>query len=189
MPFSMLADVREYLLDANPGLLSGIDEYVQYRAALMAYKAHLVFFLYSVYFVLRWTYRVNQNARQLAADKTIAPAWAVGWYFIPIAHFWKPFQAMRETWQIATDATNWRSVAVPGLLRMWWIFWVIGSILILASELLPMRFSSLAIFMVGDVLSVAGSVAGIVSALVLIRIIKEITRRQMVVNTTSTVFD
>jgi len=49
---------------------------------------------------LMWIYRANSNARQLGAQgMKFSPGWSVGFYFIPILWFWKPYQAMKEIWQ------------------------------------------------------------------------------------------
>lgn len=46
-----------------------------------------------------WIVRASKNAASLMPDsKRITPGWAVGWYFIPFANLFKPYQAMRETW-------------------------------------------------------------------------------------------
>jgi hypothetical protein len=69
-----------------------------------------------------WTYQAARNARRLSSlPQKISPGWAVGWYFVPFANFWKPFQAMREIW--------WRSAwpqkkYAPPIINIWWILWI-----------------------------------------------------------------
>src|ERR1700754_3506800 len=47
-----------------------------------------------------WIHRANRNARALGAvGMRFSPGWAVGWFFVPIANLWKPYQAMKEIWQ------------------------------------------------------------------------------------------
>lgn len=83
-------------------------------------------FLTTVILVLTWIHRANHNARQLgAADMRFTPGWAVGWYFVPIAWFWKPFQAMKEIWHASADSADWQGKPAPGLLRWWWILWIV----------------------------------------------------------------
>lgn len=50
------------------------------------------------------------------------PGWALGWYFIPIASFWRPFGAMRDIVRASTlDA------GLPGwLLPTWWTLWLVS---------------------------------------------------------------
>lgn len=74
--------------------------------------------------VSRWIYRANSNARALgAADMAFTPGGAVGWYFVPIANFWKPYQAMREIWKASASArpSGWQRQRVPALLPCWWL--------------------------------------------------------------------
>jgi hypothetical protein len=50
------------------------------------------------------------------------PGWAVGWYFVPIANFWKPYVAMRDIVRASTlrvGLTNW-------LLPCWWTLWILA---------------------------------------------------------------
>lgn len=53
------------------------------------------------------------------------PGWAVGWYFVPIAWFWKPYQAMREIWQASVNPTSWREQPVTAALHWWWTLWIV----------------------------------------------------------------
>src|SRR5207244_1534984 len=43
---------------------------------------------------LVWQHRVTENVWARGIDIKISPAWAVGWWFIPIANLWKPAVAM-----------------------------------------------------------------------------------------------
>ena len=76
--------------------------------------------------VLTWIHRANHNARQLGADDmTFTPGWAVGWYFVPIAWFWKPYQAMKEIWRASANPSDWVGRPVSPLLHWWWILWIV----------------------------------------------------------------
>ena len=56
----------------------------------------------SMVFFLMWVYRANKNLDALSGEPmTISPGWAVGWFFIPIANLWKPYQVVRELWQVS----------------------------------------------------------------------------------------
>ena len=75
--------------------------------------------LYLVLFLM-WVHRTNRNAHVLAPSFDMSPAWAVGWFFVPIASLVKPFEGLEKTWNISTDPTRWRSRDTPTLLRVWW---------------------------------------------------------------------
>ena len=53
------------------------------------------------------------------------PGWAVGWYFVPIAWFWKPYQAMAEIWRASRNPAEWRGEPVSPLLAGWWVLWIV----------------------------------------------------------------
>jgi len=48
---------------------------------------------------LRWVYISNKMLRAVCPEyMTFTPGWSVGWFFIPIANVWKPYQVMKEMW-------------------------------------------------------------------------------------------
>ena len=65
--------------------------------------------------------RANRNARSFGAVLANSPGWAAGWFFVPIASWWKPYYAMKEIWQ-ASDAEAGTALnpPVPSLLPLWW---------------------------------------------------------------------
>jgi hypothetical protein len=79
--------------------------------------------------VLRWIYRTSRNAHALGAAMTVTPGWAVGWFFVPVANLWKPFQAVSETWQVSADPHAPDAVPIPVVLRIWWGCWIASSII------------------------------------------------------------
>lgn len=87
-----------------------------------------VTFLTGLILALRWIYLANANAHALGAEgMRFTPGWTVGWYFVPIASLWKPYQAMKETWQASAAKTDWRAVRVPRLLPWWWACWLLST--------------------------------------------------------------
>lgn len=76
--------------------------------------------------VLVWIYRMNKNARALGAEgMKFTPGWAVGWYFIPIANLWKPYQALKEIWQASAKPGDWAAQYRSPLLPCWWGLWIV----------------------------------------------------------------
>ena len=57
--------------------------------------------------------RANRNARAFGSSMSISPGWAAGWFFVPIANLWMPYQAMKEIWQGSDPDPNVR----PGVGR------------------------------------------------------------------------
>jgi len=73
---------------------------------------------------LRWFYRVTANARTFNPGMKAKPGWAVGWFFVPIAFLWKPFEYFSETWRVSHQPAAPAGVDTPGLLRWWWGLWL-----------------------------------------------------------------
>jgi hypothetical protein len=46
-----------------------------------------------------WVYRINSNTHALrVVGMKFTPGWAVGWFFVPLASLWKPYQVLKEIW-------------------------------------------------------------------------------------------
>ena len=74
---------------------------------------------------LMWVYRMCRNAHSIENAKLdITPGWAVGWYFVPVANLWKPYQAMKETYEAFINREN-DSMILP----LWWFAWIVASIM------------------------------------------------------------
>jgi hypothetical protein len=80
---------------------------------------------------LLWIYRASRNLHSLGAlGQRFSPGWAVGWWFIPIMFFFRPYQVMVEIWKGSTpratrEATfDWKAESVSTLLPWWWACWI-----------------------------------------------------------------
>jgi hypothetical protein len=141
--------------------------------------ATLATFLVTGFLTLKWIYRVNLNAKILAPDKTITPGWAVGWYFVPFAALWKPYQAIRETWQICVAPKAWQTATYPILLRQWWTLWIIGNILQNVSFRLSMESDLPGSAMISDVCGLIGDLVDLPLDLVFIMLVRHLTTLQV----------
>lgn len=84
-----------------------------------------IYLIFSVLF-FGWIHRANYNARQLGAkNMKFTPGWAIGWYFVPIAFLWKPYQAMKEIWKASKNPDNWEPQSISPILSWWWFFFII----------------------------------------------------------------
>jgi hypothetical protein len=102
-------------------------------------------FLITAFIFLRWTYLSNRNARVLgAADMKFTPGWAVGWYFVPIAWLWKPYQALKEIFKASHPdyAEDWWEAPHPRILPLWWTLWILHIRVAGRAHLLPNAFLS-----------------------------------------------
>ncbi|MEM6858248.1 MAG: DUF4328 domain-containing protein [Pseudomonadota bacterium] len=135
-------------------------------------------FILSVIAICMWIYRAHANLREAGRDVEYSPGWAVGWYFIPIVNWFKPFGAMRELWNEShLDSDSYGSEA-PSNLAVWWGTWVIGNILGNISFRMSMN-ESLDLNEMGVIFAAASSVFTIVAAWYIYHIIGAITQAQL----------
>jgi hypothetical protein len=113
----------------------------------------------SGFLILRWIHRINWNARALGAENMqFTPGWSIGWYFVPIANFWKPYQAMKEIWKASANPKEWESQAVPGTLGLWWTLWIVYSMLGNASFRMTMKAEEIPELIKANIVTLASDV-------------------------------
>jgi len=82
--------------------------------ALVGIVQLVVFIILGVTF-LRWIFQTNKNLRYLSSQPMeFTPGWSIGWYFVPFANLYKPYQAMKEIWDVAHRSTISRKSILAG---------------------------------------------------------------------------
>lgn len=149
-----------------PALLEAWD-----KIALIGFVQMAVYFV-AVVLVAKWTYRASANIHAGGRRLETSPPWAVGWYFIPFANLWKPYQALAE---IARAAGRQASDLPMGL---WWGLWLATSISGNVSFRLSLRAVETNEIILASAFGLVSSATGIGAALVLRRIVMRITAAQ-----------
>ena len=138
----------------------------------------VVVYLVSGFLTLKWIYRASRNAHVLARGLEISPPWAVGFYFVPLASLWKPFQALREVWQVSARPDRWRSAPVPDLMRWWWGLWLISNFLGNGSFRLTRSLHDVSGQTFANYVIVADALASAAAAIALIFIVRRLSDMQ-----------
>jgi hypothetical protein len=111
------------------------------REGVVGMLLAIVFFGVIVVFAT-WTYRMNANIHALGSNNLrFTPGWAVGWYFVPIANLWKPYQVVRELWLASNNPAGWQTDRSSKLLSWWWTTWLAYLFFPLVSVAYMMRLS------------------------------------------------
>ena len=153
----------------------------------------LAAFLLAGFLTLKWIYRSSRNAHAIEQavarrgssdpsfrrDMSVSPPWAVGWFFVPIAFLWKPFEALRETWQVSTDPVAWTFVLIPNLLRWWWGLWLLENILGNVALRLSLSFGTVEGQLLSDLAQMAQHTVAVAATLALILIVQRLTGLQV----------
>ena len=147
----------------------------------LSYVLFLLSLVVSIVVVSMWIYRAHANLRDAGIDGLeFTPGWAVGWYFIPFANLFKPFQAMREIFH-ASDPTasagGWASRPTPPLLGWWWAAWLASNFL--SNVMLRLSLSSLTMSApLGAGLDVAAGLLDVALSVLAVRVVRTVAERQ-----------
>ncbi|WP_046778637.1 DUF4328 domain-containing protein [Streptomyces yangpuensis] len=79
-----------------------------------------------------WFHRVRTNGGIFRPDAfTLGPGWAIGAWFIPVAHLFLPYRIARQTWRASTQRGRDGSdrTASAALLTSWWVVWVLAALM------------------------------------------------------------
>ncbi len=131
-----------------------------------------------VIMVAMWIYRAAHNARLVRPSMQNSPAWAVGWYFIPVANLWKPYQAMSEIWRISCHPDSWKSVGAPVVMGWWWAGWLLSNMISNGANRAATLATTDAIYTLSAVLSILACIASMVAALALRQLVRQVTAAQ-----------
>ena len=142
-------------------------------------------FVLAIVFFLIWLNRAYKNLYSLRPQHLeFSSGWAVGWWFVPFANLVKPFQVVREVWAESdpeiTEGSTFLSMSLhqaPTYMGLWWASWIIMNVSSnIASRTLDFEDAS-SVAISGYVFLFAG-VAAVVAAVLVIRVIRDITSRQ-----------
>lgn len=99
----------------------------------------VLFYATAVPFLV-WFHRAHKNLPSLGRRKLIfSPGWAVGFFFVPVLSFFRPFQAMREIWHgsdpgrleldVAPNGSETSDrLGTPPLVAGWWALFLISNV-------------------------------------------------------------
>lgn len=171
----------QLLNDISSGqVISEIDaDANDYRQSLLGATQFLLFVITGIFF-LRWVYRANSNVRQLGAKgMKFSPGWSVGYFFIPVLNFWKPYQAMKEIWKASSNPKNWTSESVGLVLGFWWMLWIASTVLGHAAFRTSLQAKKVHEIILSSELTFASDLISVPLFLVAIYIVSRIYRMQM----------
>ena len=95
--------------------------------ALLVEVVYWAFFVASAIAFLKWVYQANLNCRGFGAQgMRYTPGWSVVYYFIPFLNLFRPYQAMKEIWQVSTNPSDWKTQNDASLVNWWWALWLIS---------------------------------------------------------------
>lgn len=136
---------------------------------------------------LAWVHRAYSNLRALGNPEhavSSSPGWAVGSFFIPFVNLYKPYQALRETWDLSDPGARTHddlTLARPGgspLLLCWWVVWLLTNVLGLVVMQLAREARTLDTLLWMTKVFILVRVLNIANALLTTLVVRRVQRRQ-----------
>jgi Domain of unknown function (DUF4328) len=183
---AVVSGLFEYQLlqQIQSGDLSGPD--LQDAAAADDLRQRIIglsqFTLYIVTVIIfaRWVYVLNSNKKPLGAvNLQFSPGWAVGWFFIPILNLWKPYQAMKELWQVSANPLHWQSQERGGLLPWWWFLWILSNGLGQISFRLSVGATDVSSIVASNIVDIFADASSVALEIVAIIMVSRIAKMQL----------
>ena len=129
---------------------------------------------------IKWIVRSNFNVRQLGATGLrFTSKWAAGWYFIPVANLWKPYQAMSEIWRASRSPGTWATDRVGALLPLWWGLFLVDNIVGNLAGRLMLTASDIETSMLASAVALASDLVSIPAAVVAWLLVRSVCRMQL----------
>lgn len=160
------------------------------REQLIAIAYMLVFIISAVTFI-KWFRRAYANLHLRVQNLSDSEGWAAGAWFVPIVNLYKPYKIMKELFEETQkylqarrpDATMALSTSIIGV---WWALWIVnnmlGQIVFRAARNAETFDQLLHVNMLG----MASNIVGILLALIVIRIIKNYSNAEEIMNAEET---
>lgn len=118
-----LALVVIYSLWGDGGL-----NYPVFMAMILSITGAAIMYVLSGIVALIWIYGAARNAKALRPGFEYTPVWAVGWYFVPFANLYKPYEVVRDIFIASRGKVNGRYEKGNRNIAIWWILNIIGGI-------------------------------------------------------------
>lgn len=161
-----------------------IDTYAPEPTALtLAYVfvslAFTVLFIVSVVLVSMWIYRAHANLFAAGyQDLEFSPSWSVGWFFVPIANLFKPFQAMKELWNVSHGVSNQFGEVSAGSVTTWWGCYIVGNIISMVAFRIETNATSMEAVQTASGIGAIGSLLTVGAGWFLLKVMGEVLEAQ-----------
>lgn len=140
---------------------------------------YILVFLVTAFTFLKWVYRATLNSQGFGAvGMRCTPGWAVGCYFVPFLNLVRPYQVMKELWQISQDPKTWQLQDGSPLLGWWWGLWLVSGALGQLVFRLSREADTIEELRTLTTLSIVASAVAIPLTLLALTIVRTIAARQ-----------
>ena len=133
---------------------------------------------------LCWVYGASRNAHVLRPGGLhSSPGWAVGWWFVPFASLYKPYETIRDIWVASRGRINDRYPPGPQIIAVWWWMFLISNIVLRFANGDTVGDSLVYAPTPGNWIFVVGLCICAIATLLFFRLVGEINKNQLASNT------
>jgi hypothetical protein len=158
---------------ANLSDLHDADDAVSAMAGVVGLIMVAVFVVFIIFL-----FRASKNTELWdTSRRTWTPGWAIGGWFIPLANFVIPVLVILDIWRRTPERSadgEARANPSASLVGVWWVLFLIGTVLIR----IDFDYNTLDEYKTQDWAHIAGCISLAISAVLLIRIVRDLARRQ-----------
>ncbi|MDJ1504825.1 DUF4328 domain-containing protein [Xanthocytophaga agilis] len=123
---------------------------------------------------IQWFRRAYNNLQRAGYRINYSEGWAAGAWFIPFLNIVRPYKIMKEVW-IKTQMTYASRIESHGILRGWWILFLLRGWYDNATTRLSMKSETTADFIRDTQLDLFGSIFAIPAIIVTVMVIKQVS--------------
>jgi len=142
-------------------------------------------FLVTAILFLMWVHQGYKNLTALeAVEMRFTPGWAVGYFFIPFLNIIRGYEVVADLWKASgQEARNegglgWKKLAVPGLLTIWWVAWLVSGFIGRQVAAAAIRADSIDALLHVSRISFLSDLFSLLPSVLFILVLKDIDERQ-----------
>ncbi|SRR6056297_1052796 len=169
----------------NGGVISIEAAYANDTREQIVAAFYLIAFVISAVTFIQWFRRAYFNLHLKVNNLSHSEGWAAGSWFVPIIHLYRPYQIMKELYHETIGILTRKGLILRkeysiGFLGWWWALWITNSIIGQIHFRYPIETVD---DLIGStVISMIGNVVGIPLALITVKVIKDYSEIEPLLN-------
>ena len=154
---------------------------------------------------LFWYYRASKNIHSFGAKQVWRPILSIIWWFIPPLNLYLPYDITQQFWKVSNpqtklvNGTEWKDIAGSNMIKIWWVLFLtpLFAVFVLGlvygiglglsnndvQEDVFMKTTEPILFL--SIVSIAFGIISIISDILFIKIVKQISKWQELKSGTS----
>lgn len=159
--------------------------YANDNRQMAIYTVYTLAALAAAILLFTWLHKAYANLHQSGtSDLRFTPGWAIGWFFIPLANLFKPYQAVSDLWKASrwgpssSWVASWRDLPGSPVVPLWWGLWLVAILMGYVAMVMTPAGAEIDEWIAYDYVYMASNAISAVSFLLTAYLIRSVTRFQ-----------